>query len=279
MLQSVSMSSEDLHTWSDAIESHLSQHRIRHIRRVMIVRETTSTQDVARQSATEPGLLVLAGRQTGGRGRLGRPWADNSHLGVAATFAIDGSKHSPSHLSTAAGVAACMAIEDVLNCRAPAAPVGLRWPNDVVERTPQGPGRKLSGVLIESSGPLAMVGIGINVLQTRRDWGPELAERASSLAQLGARVTRLNVTLALITRLEHALHASEEDLEAWWTPRDVMIGSRQSFIHDNTTYTGTIEKVSPKDGVCLRTDDGTLHALPPLTTSLSHDSAARTIAS
>ncbi|HLO41616.1 MAG TPA: biotin--[acetyl-CoA-carboxylase] ligase [Phycisphaerales bacterium] len=270
------MSSEDLHTWSDAIESHLTQHRIRFINRVMIVRETGSTQDVARQAAAGPGLLVLAGRQTGGRGRLGRSWADSSHMGVAATFAIDASDRTSAHLSTAAGLAMCMAVEDVLNCGSPSdAPVGLRWPNDVVERTPRGPGRKLAGVLVETSGSLALVGIGVNVLQNRRDWPTDLAQRASSLAQLGARVTRLQVALALITRLEQALRASESDIESWWTPRDVMIGSRQSFIHDNVAYTGVIEKVSPRDGVQLRTDDGVQHHLPPLTTSLAHDSAAK----
>ncbi len=78
--------------------------------RVMVLAETESTQDAAmRLCGGRPGLVVIAGRQTKGRGRLGRLWADTSHLGVAMTFVFDGKAYDDAHLSLAVGVAASKA--------------------------------------------------------------------------------------------------------------------------------------------------------------------------
>ncbi len=270
------MTTEDLHTWADVIEQSLSDHSITCVNRVMVMRETSSTQDVARRmSAGAPGLLVLAGRQTGGRGRLGRTWADTSHMGVAATFSVDASRHHPGTLAIAAGLAAWGAVQDSLLAApredgSPPPQMGLRWPNDVVERLASGPGRKISGVLIEAADGLALVGIGINVLQEEGDWPEDLRARAVSLAQLGCRATRLDVAACMVRHLDAALTLTDAELAARWTPRDVLIGSRQRFTHNAEQFAGTVISVSPASGVRIRSDNGTEHDLPPLTTSLVH---------
>jgi BirA family biotin operon repressor/biotin-[acetyl-CoA-carboxylase] ligase len=109
----------------------------------------------ARAAQLDPVLLV-AERQSAGRGRLGRRW--HGQPGAALTFSI-GLLLAPrdwSGLSLAVGVALAEALHPA---------VRLKWPNDLwVE------GRKLAGILIETATPpaavegrYAVVGVGVNV--------------------------------------------------------------------------------------------------------------------
>ncbi|AEG94866.1 biotin--[acetyl-CoA-carboxylase] ligase [Ramlibacter tataouinensis] len=111
----------------------------------------------ARAGRAEPVLLV-AQRQTAGRGRLGRAWA--SAPGDSLTFSL-GLPYAPagwSGLSLAVGVA----VAEALHPR-----IALKWPNDLWLD-----GRKLAGILVETAsaagaapgaGRYAVVGIGINI--------------------------------------------------------------------------------------------------------------------
>ena len=59
------------------------------IRRVVALAETASTQDAPKTRAASAGTLVTAWRQTAGRGRFGRHWADTGTEGVAASFVVE----------------------------------------------------------------------------------------------------------------------------------------------------------------------------------------------
>lgn len=109
----------------------------------------------ARAGLPEPTLLV-AERQTAGRGRLGRDW--QSAAGDSLTFSL-GLPLAPadwSGLSLAVGVS----VADSLH---PA--VRLKWPNDLWLED-----RKLAGILIETAGFVAahatrqaVIGVGLNI--------------------------------------------------------------------------------------------------------------------
>ena len=73
----------------------------------------------------------------------------------------------------------------------PLVPATVKKPNDVLID-----GRKLAGVLVEQSGELAIIGIGINVHQ--REWPVELEETAISLHQGGVDIDRLEVLELLL---------------------------------------------------------------------------------
>ncbi len=114
----------------------------------------------ARAGQAEPTLLV-AERQSAGRGRLGRPW--DSTAGTSLTFSL-GLPLAPrdwSGLSLAVGVAIAQALDPD-----DAAGLRIKWPNDLWRD-----GRKLSGILIETAMPqgdvqaarYAVVGVGINI--------------------------------------------------------------------------------------------------------------------
>lgn len=263
--------------WQDAVEAVLRQERLALVRRVMVLAETESTQDAAlRASADGVSSLVVADRQTGGRGRLGRQWVQGeAHdeqqrqkaargLGVAATFALVKRDVPPARLSIAAGLAACRACESVVGVG-----LGLRWPNDVVERG--GGQRKLAGVLVEAKGETALVGIGINVRHEADDFPAVLGGRAASTSMLGSMATRLDVLIELVRQFDRALGMDPDSLAAEWSRRDILVGSRRTFEHAGHRYEGTVQGVQPTSHIDLVTEDGRRVQLPALTTSLVHE--------
>src|SRR2546425_12930263 len=105
-----------------------------------------------------PDVLLVAEEQTAGRGRRGRRWY--SPPGAGVTFSLSAVIRRPARelagLSLVAGVAAAPALRALGVAQA-----ALKWPNDGVVG-----GAKLGGILVETRGSLAVIGIGINC---RRD--------------------------------------------------------------------------------------------------------------
>lgn len=251
-----------IHTWADALEACLDAHAITRVNRVAVLAETASTQDAARRmAANQPGLLVITAHQTTGRGRLGRAWTDHPEHSLAMTLALNARAHEPAHLALAAGVALAHACASLL----PADTLGLKWPNDLVERTT---GRKLAGILIESAGPLALVGIGVNVNHARDQLDASGLPAATSLADLGAQTHRLEAATRIISELDRALTQPEADLTAAWRTRDTLTGTQQTLTHDGRRYEGIVESIDPTLTLVIRTRDG-IHRLPALTTSIT----------
>ena len=127
------------------------------------VETTPSTQDEARRRFTGEPLLVVAARQTAGRGRLGRAW-EEAERAVAATLAFrpNWPEEAWGRLTLAAGLAARRAL---------GGGVDLEWPNDLVRGR-----RKVGGLLTEAQAGTVAVGLGVNL------WWPQPSvERAGSL--------------------------------------------------------------------------------------------------
>lgn len=132
-----------------------------------------------RSDDLEPCLLV-AERQTAGRGRRGRRWLSDPGASLTFSLALLLEPRSWSGLSLAVGVA----LAEALDPAAGAAPrIGLKWPNDLWLIDAPGRGRKLGGILIETvpvrGGRLAVIGIGLNVRPL-----PPTADHASGYACL-----------------------------------------------------------------------------------------------
>ncbi|MCH8151284.1 MAG: biotin--[acetyl-CoA-carboxylase] ligase [Planctomycetes bacterium] len=240
--------------WTTRLESALDGDGGR-AGRVIVLRETDSTQDAAKRLNAKPADIVVAWRQTAGHGRLGRTWADTHEQGIAATIVAERAPSERLAITCAVGVA--QAAEALLGRS-----VGIKWPNDIVVD-----GRKLAGVLIEQSDQRALIGIGMNVLQTH--WPHELAGRAVSLVQLGARVDRIDALVALLRAMNRALRLSQEQLIAEFSGRDVLQGVRATFRTGLRTVTGTVIETDPMRGLVVRTDADTVYLHSATTTLLS----------
>lgn len=111
-------------------------------------------------SGREAPFLLLAERQTAGRGRRGRAWVSpyGENLYYSLVLRIEGGMRHVEGLSLVVGLAVMHALREMGVPQA-----SLKWPNDLlVER------RKLAGILLELVGDPAdvchvVVGIGINV--------------------------------------------------------------------------------------------------------------------
>lgn len=229
-----------IEAWPDRLEAVCGG--LRFLRHPIVVRETGSTQDLARGRAA--GDVVVAWRQTHGRGRDGRTWADTELCGVAMTgvAAVRGG-----WIALAAGAAAAEAIERV----APSIAVGLKWPNDLMIE-----GRKVGGVLIERDGDASLIGIGINVSQ--RAFEGELAVRATSLVIAGACIDRLALLEALVPALDRQLAAGEAAAIDAFRCRDMLRGRTVRIAAAGDMVEGVVESIDPLVAIRIRTAAGVL---------------------
>ena len=166
-----------------------------------------STNDRAVRCATQrPGelpLLIVADRQTAGRGRgTNRWWTGPGSL--AFSLLLDpcpsaGDRRSQSPL---VALAAAVAIAETVGPLLPSETVGIHWPNDVMAA-----GRKLAGVLVEVlADGRAVVGIGINTNCTLADAPSELRQTATTLLELtGRQHDQTAILVDLLGRFERGL--------------------------------------------------------------------------
>jgi len=141
------------------------------------------------------GTVAVTEFQSAGRGRLGRGWHAPPGTAVHASIALrPGAARPTPELTLVAAVAAATAIEE-----ATALPARIKWPNDVMLD-----GRKVAGVLGELRDDLVVLGIGINVNQTRDELPPDARQPPGSLRSLTGRAhDRPKLLGSLLLRLEH----------------------------------------------------------------------------
>ena len=165
---------------------------------ILYLDATDSTNDQAKKLIAQGaphGTVIIADRQTAGRGRLGRSFSSPAGMGVYMSVILR-LKQTPDqlmHLTCASAVAACDAVEKAAKFR-----LGIKWTNDLVFG-----GRKLAGILtelvIQNGETAAIIGIGVNCAQTEADFPPEIQSFAGSLSMAcGHDVSRSEVAAALI---------------------------------------------------------------------------------
>lgn len=119
----------------------------------------SSTQDEAirlAQAGAPEGTVVVAGRQTKGRGRLGRVWFSPPGAGLYASVILK--PQAPAERWPALSVLAGVAVVEELE-RLGVAGARLKWPNDALID-----GRKVAGILTEAfpDAGFAVLGLGLN---------------------------------------------------------------------------------------------------------------------
>ena len=191
---------------ADELQAHLGGAVIGH--RIIVLEQTSSTNDAILQvtnANSKEGLVVFAEHQTAGRGQRGNRWESATGKGLWFSILLRPGIDlaSSPQLTTWAAEAISGAIQNEFSLT-PA----IKPPNDV-----QIDGRKIAGVLIEmraqeKAAHLAIVGIGVNVNQSREDFPKELKSRAISLAMaLGKPVDRQSFAIALLRELDRTYRA------------------------------------------------------------------------
>lgn len=164
-----------------------------------ILDSATSTNTLLLQQSVQgapQGSVLAVEWQSGGRGRMGRPW--RSGLGNALTFSLlwrfECGLAGLSGLSLATGVAVIRALH-ALNING----AKLKWPNDVI-----GGEGKVAGILIEAQGDMlgpsaVVIGIGMNINLPQKILN-QIDQPAGDLSQLSGRTLSRNELMASLLR-------------------------------------------------------------------------------
>jgi BirA family transcriptional regulator, biotin operon repressor / biotin---[acetyl-CoA-carboxylase] ligase len=160
---------------------------------------TDSTQRMLAEDEAE-GAVAVAEEQTEGRGRLGRAWKAPAGTSVLVSVLLLPAVEAPRlpELSLVAGGAVAQAIAEVTGLE-PA----IKFPNDVLLG-----GRKVAGILAESSEGRVVLGIGVNANQTLEQLPVDAKTEPTSLRlELGEPVSRVRLLAAILLQLERAYDA------------------------------------------------------------------------
>ncbi|UCH43450.1 MAG: biotin--[acetyl-CoA-carboxylase] ligase [Dehalococcoidales bacterium] len=217
----------------------------------------TSTMDVARQEARQgaaEGTVVLADRQTAGRGRMERVWLTPGGNIALSLILYPPLSYLP-YLIMLASLAVVHGIETTTGLKPQ-----IKWPNDVLIN-----GKKVCGILIESdvqggSVSYSIIGIGLNVNLDPADF-PEISPIATSLShELGEDISRLKVLRCLLTELE-GLYLRLSDAGSVfreWHDNLETLGREIEVQSGDTFYRGLAESVEVDGSLLLRGADGSL---------------------
>ena len=228
--------------------------------------EVDSTNDCLKRLAADGaphGTAVLSDHQTGGHGRRGRNFLSPAGVGLYLSILLR-PQCPPTqlmHLTCAAGVAICDALENSVGFRP-----GIKWTNDLVFDK-----RKLGGILTElrlsSKGLVdyAIVGIGINCCQSQSDFPEEIREIAGSLAMVsGKPVDRIRVAAAELEALyamSEALLTGQEALLRRYRQNCITIGQEISLVRGDEVRHGTALDVDRDGALIVRFSDGHTEAV------------------
>ena len=172
-------------------------------RNLIYLDSTDSTNLLASRLSADgapSGTVVVADHQTAGRGRLGRSWSAPPGTGIQLSVLLRPPAGARiQELSLVGGLAVAETVEAALDLSAQ-----IKWPNDVmVDR------RKVAGVLAEARDGIVVLGIGLNVNQTRDQLPGDARVPAASLRTVDGVVReRAPLVADLLARLE-------EHYDAW----------------------------------------------------------------
>ena len=176
-----------------AVQPHLAG-RFGHVYRYAELHPST-------QRLLEPGdpegAVAVAEEQSEGRGRLGRSWQAPARTSILVSVVLRPAVEAPRlpELSLVAGGAVAEAIAEVTGLD-PA----IKFPNDVLLG-----GKKVAGILAESSDGRVVLGIGVNVNQTAEQLPADAQTEPTSLrVETGVPLERAPLLAAILLQLERA---------------------------------------------------------------------------
>lgn len=222
--------------------------------------DSTNSELLRRNTSLRKTDVLLAERQTGGRGRRGRTWASPlaAHLYLSVARNFGGGLARLGGLSLVAGVAAAEALDALGHAR-----VRLKWPNDLVVEDGAAL-RKLGGLLVEGGGehggPVrAVIGLGLNVRMPEAI-ARDIDQPWCDLDALGETRPRNAIAAAVLAHLLPALAQFDRDgLEPFLARHaafDALAG-RAIVLHQHDGMRNAVaEGLAPDGALRVRLDGG-----------------------
>jgi len=230
-------------------------------RELHALKEVDSTNTYAARLATgdaPDGTLVVADRQTKGRGRLGRSWVSPAGMNVYASIILR-PRITPSDapmITLTASVALVRTVRGLYAVNAE-----IKWPNDMLIG-----GRKAAGILTEMSADPDMVrhvilGVGVDVNMPAREFPKEIRDVSTSIMiALGRRVNRAELLRRFMAEFElcydRFVSAERAGLLDEWRELSGMLGRRVRITTLTGTADGIAEDIDAAGRLLVRQDSG-----------------------
>lgn len=233
---------------------------------LQIYRELPSTNDLGKKIADEgvaEGTVIVAEEQTKGRGRMGRLWESPAQKGLwfSAILRPNLKPHLASQLIFVAAVGTCLALRNMTN-----ADILIKWPNDLLIK-----GKKICGILAEMSAEIdqlnhIVLGIGLNVNQSKDDFSAEIAEHATSLSlATGKKYRRVEILAEILCCLEETYEEyREKGFKATidsWKAMNCTLGRAVKVVTREETFLGIAEDLASDGSLLVRKEDGKLEKI------------------
>lgn len=223
-------------------------------------------------SSQEEGKVVIAKKQTAGRGRQGRSFLSENDGGIYMSLLLKPTELRAENsylITTGVAVAICNALEKVFSVSAK-----IKWVNDIYLND-----KKIAGILTEAgfdmeSGGIdyAVVGIGINLFAPKDGFAEEIKPIASSVFESNKEISNAkNRLIASILEEFWKIYKSENKAEmlSQYKSRSCLIGRKITIIKGSERKPAIAISIDDDCHLIVKFNDGTEEALSCGEVSLS----------
>ena len=227
---------------------------------IILFEEIDSTSREAKKlaiSGCAHGTVILANRQSAGKGRRGRSFFSPPYSGIYMSVILDNAVFqfsSPTAVTAYTALCVCDAIESVCDLIP-----SIKWVNDIILD-----GKKIGGILTEAVTALKthtvsafIIGIGINVSTKTSDFPVILQKHAGSIYPDGnAPVSRNQLVAEIINRLFYGDKPDEGLLFEQYKERLFMLGTDILVIQENNMYMARALDINDQGHLIIKKRNG-----------------------
>jgi len=233
---------------------------------IYVFNSVDSTNNKAKEmavSGAEHGTVVIAEKQTAGRGRYGRSFHSPSRGGLYFSIILRRERlgiSDTTHITASAAVAVCRAVESVVKGVEPR----IKWVNDVFLN-----GKKICGILTEAvtdfeSGEIDWIVIGIGINVSTENMPDEVLAVATSvfdgLASVDAVRNRIAAELINIF-LSNESGIFKKEIQAEYKSKSMILGQTVTVLGSEEPYEAVAIDIDEDCRLVVKKLDGTIVSL------------------
>lgn len=232
--------------------------------KIEVLDKTESTNVLLRSRAAfgaQEGTVIIAGEQSGGKGRMGRSFFSPGNTGVYMSVLLKPQivPEDAVQITTAAAVAVCRALE-----RCGVYDSQIKWVNDVFIR-----GKKVCGILTEASFnsrsnslDYAVLGVGINIYVPEQGFPEDIKTVAGAVFENPQQGLRNRFVAAFLEEFFafYKEFSSKKYLDEY-RKRNFVLGKKVYIIQNGKRELGKAVEIDDKCNLTAELEDGTLKKL------------------
>jgi len=201
-----------------------------------------------RASEEDCGFSVLiASKQTAGRGRMGRTFYSPSKSGVYMSVALEIEEgKNPLLITTDAALCAARVFERLSGKEAT-----IKWVNDIYIDA-----RKVCGILTEGVGKYAILGVGINVFPPRKDFPDDIKDRAGAVFEKKNLHIREKVITEFLIEFMRIYKEERNSLLEEYRTRSMIIGKEIIILANDKNEKATALAIADDYSLVVRKENG-----------------------